>query len=178
MFISKVFSFFFVCILAVCGNSVSQIENVSPRQQNDKTDLSLRIKTTACFGKCPIYNLTIQPNGKTIFEGIQDTKVKGKAESNLTQEKMNALIDEIDKADFFSFKVSYEYDSGNCPVFFSDAPSIVISVALRGKEKTISHNYGCEETGGKYKIFPQQLYNLENKINEIVETKRWIGEGK
>ncbi len=49
---------------------------------------------------------------------------------------------------------------------------------MKEKEKTIIHNLGCIEIGGNWKVFPQQLYNLENKIDEIVETKRWIGERK
>ncbi len=67
----------------------------------------------------------------------------------------------------------------------------MLSIKLNGKEKTINHDWGCWEdsptendsTGDikivkdwSPKVFPQQLYNLENRIDEIVETKRWVGE--
>ncbi len=81
----------------------------------------------------------------------------------------------------------------------TDMETVTILVKLNGKEKTIEHYWGCwkideskEDNSSKEdyspniriektfspKVFPQQLYNLENKIDEIVETKRWIGERK
>ncbi len=79
------------------------------------------------------------------------------------------------------------------PVGSSDSESVKINIKLNGKEKTINHYLGCWENDRPTqndstdikiekdwspKVFPQQLYNLENKIDEIVETKRWIGERK
>lgn len=183
MFISKVFFLFFVCMLAVCGNSGLQTENTIETQQTDKTELSLTMKRTGCYGTCPIYTLNIQPNGKVSFDGEGFTKVMGKAESSLDEEKIKQIIAEIDKADFYSLKDFYTEDSGNCPLSATDNPTVTLFVKLKGKEKTITHYLGCRSEinpskGRGLSIFPQQLYNLENKIDEIVETKRWIGERK
>ncbi len=136
---------------------------------------------TGCWKFCPVYELSIQPDGKILFEGIQDTATKGKVEDVLNKEKVTELIAEIEKADFFSLKDSYTNVSDNCPNWAIDAPTAILYINLNGKEKKITHSLGCRE---KYernitqKIFPQPLYNLENKIDEIVETKRWIGERK
>ncbi len=179
MFIAKVFSFSFVCLLAVCGNSVSQTEIISSPQQKDKTELSLKMEKTECLGSCPVYTLTIEPSGKVVFEGKFWTKIKGKAEDTLSEEKINNIIAEIDKANFFSLKDSYTENSGNCPYPYTDNSTVILFIKLRGNEKTIPHSLGCYETlAPTFKIFPQQLFNLENKIDEIVETKRWIGERK
>ncbi|CAN5869677.1 hypothetical protein BH20ACI4_BH20ACI4_33670 [soil metagenome] len=180
-------------MLAACGNSVSETANVNQNYVNNMSDDSvqtdqkmndnylIKMSRSACFGNCPAYNLTIYENGKVIFEGVKFTKIKEKEEINLDEEKINALIGEIEKADFYSFKDIYDGKSGNCPAFWFDSPNVVISIKLREKEKTILHNLGCEEKSKvitSVKVFPSQLYNLENKIDEIVETKRWIGEGK
>ncbi|HVE57897.1 MAG TPA: DUF6438 domain-containing protein, partial [Pyrinomonadaceae bacterium] len=118
---------------------------------------------------CPAYKLDIQPDGKVIFEGIDFTKIKGKAESRLSEEKMNQLNAEINKSDFFSLKDSYTQNSGNCPNATTDSETVTTSVKLRDKEKTIVHYHGCgnDET--------RKLSNLENKIDEIAETEKWIG---
>ena len=178
MFISKNFSFFFVCMLAVCGNSISQTENISQNQQIEESKLALRMRKTDCWKFCPVYELTIQPNGKVLFEGIRNTETKGKAESFLSKDKIIEFIDEIEKADFFALKNSYTNVSDNCPGYRTDQPTVTVYIKMKGKEKTIIHNLGCKEIGGSEKVFPQQLYILENKIDEIVETKRWIGERK
>ena len=103
------------------------------------------------------------------------TKIKGKIESRLSEAKMNQLINEIVKEDFFSLKDSYTWESKNCPWFMLDASTIILSISLNGKEKTITHYLGYgeqNESETALKSFPQQLDNLESKINEIVETKR------
>jgi Domain of unknown function (DUF6438) len=193
MFLTKIFSIILICILASCGNSISQREITNQSQSAKADKLFLKMERTPCYGTCPAYVLTIEPDGKILFEGKQYTEVKGKSENLLSQEKKSQLITEIEKADFFSFKDLYTEDSNNCPATATDNPTVTISVKLNDKEKTIKHYLGCSEkyepTGnnssniriGKAwseQIFPQNLYLLENKIDEIVETKRWIGERK
>lgn len=145
------------------------------------------MERTPCFGNCPVYILTIQPDGKFFFENIKTIKKglpvtkKEKVEGKLSEEKINQLISEIGKADFFALKDSYTGDSGNCPTIATDNSTVTLSIKSNGKEKTITHYLGCLEEiklDEPWKTFPQQLYNLENKIDEIVETKRWLGEWK
>ncbi len=208
MFVSKVFSFFFVCLLAACGNSASQngdatsqtlninnqqIKSTNQNQQKEITELSLNMKKSGCFGECPIYDLAVQSDGKVIFDGKKYTKKIGKVESRLDKEKIKELINEIEKTKFFSLDNAYNYDSKNCPVSMSDLPNITLYIKLNGEEKTINHDWGCwkgspitTDSNGKSirketwspTIFPQELYNLEDKIDEIAGTKRWIGERK
>ena len=174
----KIFSFFFICLLATCGNSALQIESTNQKQQTQEAGLTLSLERTGCWKTCPIYKLIVQLNGKVLFEGIQDTETKGKAESILNKEKMTQLVAEIEKADFFALKNSYTNVSDNCPGYGTDQPTVTLYIKTEGKEKTIIHNLGCKEIGGNWKVFPQPLYKLESKIDEIVETKYWTGEQK
>ncbi len=179
MIISKFFLFIFVCLFSVCGNSVSQTENTNQTQLKEKAELSLKLERSGCWKFCPVYQLIIQPDGKVLFEGIQDTATKGKVESILSKEKLIEIITKIERADFFSLKDSYTNVSDNCPNWETDAPTVILQINLNGNEKKITHSLGCREVYNPnefQKIFPQQLFDLENKIDEIVETKRWIGE--
>ncbi len=101
-------------------NQNQQKENTNQNQQKENTELSLSMKRSFCFGECPIYDLTIQSNGKVIFEGKKYTKTIGKTESKLEKEKIKQLITEIEKANFFSLDNAYNYDSNNCPLYISD----------------------------------------------------------
>lgn len=178
MFIAKVFSFFFVCLLAACGNSVSQTENTNHTLESNKIELNLKMERTACFGNCPVYTLTIQPDGKFFFDDVKSiekgelvTKIKH-LENKLSEEKMKQIIAEIDKTDFFSLKNDYT-DFGNAGNCATDNPTVILTIKLRGREKQTKHDLGCRGAADVTK-----LTNLENKIDETVETKRWIGEGK
>ncbi len=185
MFISKIFLTLFVCLLAVCGNTISQPEDQVLVTQTKESILNLKMERSHCFWECPVYTLTIQPDGFFFFEDVKirekgDLITKKRIEGKLSKEKINQLVSEINKIDFFNLKNSYS-DGFNCPVFWKDSPDVNLSISLDGKEKTVSHSLGCKEKvniNEEGKIYPEKLYNLENKIDEIVETKRWIGERK
>ena len=161
-----------------------QINNQN--QQNAEPELTLRMERFSWTGDL-MYKLEIQPDGKVIFEGTNYKKTKGRAERKLEKEKMNQLLTEIENSDYFSLDAAYGYRFKNCQITMSDDESVKIYINLNEKEKTITHDLGCldmsvEEVrkGNNWKdrIFPQKLYKLENKIDEIVETKHWIGQRK
>ena len=163
------------------------------------------MKRFGCNGNCPNYDLTVQPDGKVVFVkvivvGVIWSKSIGKWEDKLNEEQLKQLVAEIERADFFSLQNAYTNESGNCPNSATDNATVTLFIKLNEKEKTITHYLGCRNdkesiekqsnaknsskirTGNfealAKQIFPQQLFNLENKIDEIVETKRWIGERK
>ena len=200
----KLFSFIFVCFLAGCGNFVSQTEATSSQgksvEQNQwlesasqtkaDSELAVRMERFA-WTHTLLYKVEIQPDGKVSFTKTDGkftgTKIMGKDEGKLDKEKMKQLLSEIETADFFSLESAYGYSYKNCPSAMSDNDSVKIYIKLNEKEKTIDHDLGCfdisfaelkEEINRKDKIHPPKLYKLENKIDEIVETKRWIGERK
>ncbi len=171
MFIVKFSPLFFVCLSAACGHSVSQTADLT---STEKPDLYLAMERTRCLGNCPVYELEVLQDGQVSFEGFSFsekdfgmTKSNGKIKDTLSAKEINQLISEIDNANFFSLSADVG-ESGNCA---TDHSTVIISIKLRNEEKKINHNLGCGGTADLMK-----LENLENKIDEIVETKRWIGE--
>ena len=49
----------------------------------------------------------------------------------------------------------------------TDAPSVITSITIDGKTKTIEHYHGDFNA-------PEQLIELENRIDEIINSKQWI----
>src|SRR5262245_9253954 len=140
MFQAKLFSKPIFYFLVICGILILPTKIVS---QTTKSNLSLTLKRTGCLGRCPIYELKIQSNGNVVFEGIQNTQVKGTAKSNLSKEKISQIIAEINKAKFFSLKNSYAKGSENCPSLITDSSTVTISIELNRKRKTVTHYLGC-----------------------------------
>lgn len=163
--------------LLACSDKPVQISNETKESKNENINFSIKLETGGgdVMGSGFRYKLDIDSNGTVIFEGIRQTKVTGKIEDKLSQEKINQLLAEINRANFFSLKDSYT-EAANCPTYATDQPTVNISIKLENKEKSVIHYLGCRENGRERKVFPQQLYNLENNIDEIVETRRWIGE--
>jgi hypothetical protein len=145
------------------------------------TSLKLTMKMQTMIAKpCINYTLDIESNGKIAF--VKDCSyLEGNKEfeSQLSEMQIKQITEEIEKADFFSFKDDYSYDSKNCPATATDMSSVILTIKFDEKEKTINHYHGCfVKSWFSEENALQPLNELENKIDEIVETKRWIGERK
>jgi len=120
---------------------------------------------------CPSYKLTIFADGRVVFEGREYVKAKGMTKGRISEEKLRQLISEFKKVNYFSLRDTYQPSDNGCPGFVTDMPSANSSIEINGRKKAISHYLGCREQGGD---FPLQLVSLENKIDEIVGTGKWL----
>jgi Domain of unknown function (DUF6438) len=129
----------------------------------------ITLERTTCFGTCPAYKVTIFDDGKVVYEGKDFVKRKGKAESQITKAELEDLVREFDRINYFSLDDEYVGDPKNCPESWTDNPSATTSLNWKDKTKTIRHYHGCRGSS-----VLDQLTALENKIDEVVNTKRWI----
>ncbi|CAN5294869.1 hypothetical protein BH10ACI1_BH10ACI1_01500 [soil metagenome] len=175
--------FGFACNLVKTNNSTgnnsqnTQIDNSKNQLSSGEipNDLLITLGRTACYGTCPIYKLTVKADGSVLFEGEKFTKTVGKAEGKISEIQVKQLIKEFENVDYFN--LNGKYDSANC-YQITDSPSAVTSIQFNGKQKSVDHYYGCQQGSDDFEKELAKLKNLENKIDEIVETKRWIGERK
>lgn len=134
------------------------------------------------------YVLNVQSNGTVVFEGKGHTDLIGTAESRITQPQLDELISEIRNTDFFSLKDSYETGADGCPTEATDMPRVMLDIRLNGREKNISHYHGCLEISEPKQVepgmvrqaellrpYPMKLTRLEDRIDEIIGTKKWVG---
>lgn len=120
-------------------------------------DLRITLKRTGCYGTCPGYTLTITGDGKVNFEGRNYTRVKGSATTTIDQDKLNELIKEFLRVDFFNLQDKY---SANV----TDNPTYTVSIQLGGKTKEVEN----------YAAGPRRLYLLQDRIDQIVNSEQWI----
>jgi len=157
--------------LALFGSHVScQTKGESPIPK----DTNITLDRSGCYGTCPIYRLTIEADGSVTFEGRDYVKTKGTAKGHISQEQLRQLISEFEKIDYFSLRERYQDADDGCPSFATDMPSADTSIQMNSRKKSVSHYLGCWERGGDFKIYPAALYKLEEKIDEIVNSKQWI----
>jgi hypothetical protein len=123
--------------------------------------VTITLERTACHGTCPVYLLTVSDNGTVIFDGREYVKNPGKIVSTISKQKVEQLAAEFNKINYFSLKDSYTQ------VTITDQASAITSITEGNKMKMIRHYLGDQSA-------PAQLKELENKIDDIVNTAAWI----
>ena len=154
----KIVAIIAACLLALgvgaCGVSQSPASN-------SLGELTITLERTVCHGFCPIYTLTIQGDGTVVYDGKDFVKTKGRAEITIQKEKIMQLLQEFEAIDYFNLNDKYTDRT------ITDAPSVITSITVDGKRKTIEHYHGDFNA-------PEELTKLEDKIDEIINTDQWI----
>jgi D-alanyl-D-alanine carboxypeptidase len=133
----------------------------APASAATYNDLVITLERTPCHGFCPVYKLTIDGDGTVVYEGIDFVSTKNREETTISREKIEQLIEEFESIDYFSLNDKYT------ELTITDAPSAITSITLGGKTKTIEHYHGDFSA-------PEELTELEDKIDEIVNSEQWI----
>ncbi len=134
--------------------------SITPLPYSDRgeyEDVTITLERTVCFGFCPDYVVTIHGDGTVHYEGRNFVAVEGMQIARISEESVQQLVDEFYRAGFFSLASRYEQQ-------VTDLPSQTTSITIDGKTKTV-YRYGFE---------PQRLAELEDKIDEVAGTQKWV----
>ena len=164
----NVFLIIFTTVLCLLTFSETKAQSLLDNDKIPK-DLKITLERFGCLGTCPAYSLIIKADGSVLFNRKNFNKAKGKFEDKITKEQIKQIISEFEKVNFFSFRNSYVTKDDGCEKYPPDGPSEQISIKIDGKRKTVYHVLGCGKT---------VIRNLGEKIDEITNSKRWIGERK
>src|SRR5689334_17734255 len=152
-------TFIFVLMMGLYINACTlYVDPTSPTPTViTSSDLVITFERTACHGTCPIYKLTIEGNGTVIYEGKDFVQVKGRQTASLSPDQIQQLVSAFEQTGFFTLPDYTDQDT-------TDSPSVITSITLNGKTKTVNHYYGDNSA-------PQGLFDLEFKIDEITNSK-------
>lgn len=85
-------------------NGKEALEKVITKENN----ILISLRKTACFGDCPVYEVSIDKDGNVTYNGLQYVLKEGIHEFKLTEEELKTLNDKLAKKDFASFNNSYD----------------------------------------------------------------------
>jgi hypothetical protein len=108
-----------------------------------------------------VYKLTVYGNGTVIYNGEEFVTTKGQVEATISQEKIEQIVSEFETIDYFSLNDKYLEHT------ITDAPSVITSITINGKTKTVEHYHGDFNA-------PKKLSELEDKIDEIINSNQWV----
>jgi hypothetical protein len=119
--------------------------------------------------------LSIWSDGRVEYEGKDHVKMKGLTKSRITFEQTAKLIEAFNGINFFALRDQYQSTQDGCATVATDNPSVIISMKIGSRQKTLTHYHGCLETFEPYRTYPHELVEFEDKIDEIVGTSEWTG---
>lgn len=128
--------------------------------QAEKAKITL--ERTACFGRCPVYSVTLYEDGRVVYDGKNDVEVTGRQEINIGAEAFAELMQVIEDAGYF------EWDDEYLRMTVTDHPYVMTSVTRGGETKAIQHYTGDGSA-------PLELSFVENWIDWAAGTQAWTG---
>jgi len=121
----------------------------------------IAIKTTGCFGTCPIYTFKITDEGNANYVGTRHVAMEGKKEKKYTERQVEGLFQAFENADFFSYKDEYTAN-------VTDLPSTYLTYNDGKNEKTIH----C------YFDVPEKLQSLSYLVKSFANSEGWVKDKK
>lgn len=124
------------------------------------------LERTGCFGTCPAYMVTIHRSGRVVFTGRQHVRAKGVRSGRVSALGFAALVKKVDEINFFTLRDRYDgKNPDGSGVKISDLPTRRTTVTQGSRTKTVENYYRG----------PAGLKELEDLIDEVGKTARWIG---
>lgn len=124
---------------------------------------SISYETGPCFGRCPVYAVTVRPDGTGSFEGKRFTAVTGARSFTLSRAQYDAFAARLAPYRPPSGEVRYSHGTANCPSAPTDMPSIDIRwTRAIGDSQNLYFYLGCrrgnealaEALGGAIELLP------------------------
>jgi hypothetical protein len=144
-------------LLLIIGFFLFFIHPSKPVEQPESTNVVITMQRTGCFGTCPSYIVAIYGEGRVWYSGQNYVAVTGDQTRQIPQEKVWDLVGEF-------LKISFANLEGEYRALGPDAPTITITITIGGSfYEVIEHGTA-----------PQEIKDLERKIDEIAGTDVWV----
>lgn len=136
---------------------------VFPPQPVVDASTVITLDRTVCFGFCPSYSLRIGGDGTVVYSGRQFVKVVGTASAQVPVSDVQALVNEMEQANYFNLTVPQTCARG----IATDYPTATTSLTLGGATHTVEH-YGGNPCA------PTVLTTLEDRIDAVAQSTQWV----
>lgn len=174
----KQFSFIFLVatlLLTACHRQTSKTVQAVPLDtlitQSDETArppehfayLVAVFKKTACFGKCPVFEVKFYSDGKVTWYGKMNVDRQGWHTSMVSPEVLKSITSKAKELNYFDLEARYPAD-----LQVADLPSTITYVRVGDVEKQVVNTHDA----------PENLLAFERFLSEIIESLNWKAEEK
>lgn len=135
-------------------------KHVAPPVLRSNSKIKIELERTRCFGSCPSYTVTITIDG-ILFDGGGYVVAAGQHSDGINAREVRKLAADFIAADFYSMDSSYTAS-------VTDNPTYRLSITIDGRAKTV------EDYVGEWVGMPAVVTELEDKVDALARTQRWI----
>ena len=120
-----------------------------------------RIQRTPCFGRCPIYTLTVFADGSVIYHAEKWVEKEGDFQAQADPAKFQNLLARAKEIGYFDFNNEYDSES------VTDLPSTITTLRNGDQLKQVINRYQGPESLSEFEnYFDSQYLKLDWKIIE------------
>lgn len=160
-------------VALVAGLSLSGcVRPDAPRPMPVEGD-SITYETGPCLGRCPVYAVTIRPDGSGVFTGKRHTAVSGERAFKVSPADYAAFAARLQPYRPASGERRYEHGTPGCRQIVTDMPSVAVRwTRAIGDSQALYYYFGCntgEATaiGDALGAAPDALPPLEALIGDL-----------
>lgn len=125
----------------------------------------ITLERGACFGFCPIYNIVIYEDGTVVYVGLQNVDVTGVQVSSIETSMVEFLAQQMEYSGYFNWQDEYTTQ------LITDQVTVTTSFTWNDRYKQIVRYDGDPNA-------PIGLFRIENRIDELVNSAQWVGDGQ
>jgi hypothetical protein len=106
---------------------------------------SISYSTGSCFGMCPVYTVTVRPDGRGTFEGKRFTAVSGTHPFTLTRTQYDAFASRLAPYRPATGEKRFRGGEPGCEQIATDMPSVdVVWTRAIGDSQALYYYFGCD----------------------------------
>jgi hypothetical protein len=138
--------------------------HVAPPVLRPDSKVAITLQRTTCYGTCPVYTVTVSTTG-IVFNGDRFVAATGRHTAPVDPDVVRKLAARFIAADFYSMDPRYVAS-------VTDNPDYYLSITIDGRKKEV-HDYV-----GQWEGMPAVVVELEDAVDELAQTSRWIKRGQ
>jgi len=147
-----------------CGHNRASETGQGAEQLASRPDALIQMRRGGCPpGVCPVYSVSIFPDGTVAYDGQANVAVLGHRTAKVSAERLNDLLTQLEAMDFL--------DSPEqccvCPDATDGAHLVILDYRPGATDKTVLHDDACG-------LAPPTMTAIESSIDQATGVERWI----
>ncbi|NOT38430.1 MAG: hypothetical protein HOP11_13745 [Saprospiraceae bacterium] len=118
----------------------------------------LSLNKSSCFGKCPVYKITIYSDGLSILESKLNMNKIGLFHSKLSEEQLESITRKINKVQWPESRTR----------FMKNIPDLPVSTISFYKQDSLFQRIESNST------LPQDLESIHTDLSDLANQSKWI----